>query len=156
MPNDAIDSTRLDLERFIPYRLSVLTNRMSNAIARHYSQRFSLSIPEWRVIAVLGGMSGLSAQDVAHRTAMDKVQVSRAVESLAVAGRVTRDVDVKDGRVTRLSLSEKGRAIYLEVVPLALDLEEQFLCALTDSERQTFQALLTKLSVEGRLLDALK
>ena len=156
MPSDTTEAARLDLERFIPYRLSVLTNRMSSAIARHYSQRFSLSIPEWRVMAVLGGMSDLSAQDVAQRTAMDKVQVSRAVESLAVAGRVTRSADAKDGRVTRLSLSENGRAIYEEVVPLALDLEEQFLCALSDSERHTFQALLTKLSGEGRLLDALK
>ena len=45
---------RLRLESFVPYRLSVLTNRMSNEIARHYSDRFGLSIPEWRVIAVSG------------------------------------------------------------------------------------------------------
>ena len=74
-------STRpeLNLDRFMPYRLSVVTNRVSSAIAQHYSQRFDLSIPEWRVIAVLGQSPGLSARQVAQRTAMDKVQVSRAV-----------------------------------------------------------------------------
>ena len=76
-------STRpeLNLDRFMPYRLSVVTNRVSSAIAQHYSQRFDLSIPEWRVIAVLGQSPGLSARQVAQRTAMDKVQVSRAVAS---------------------------------------------------------------------------
>jgi DNA-binding MarR family transcriptional regulator len=67
MPNDV-----LDLDRFVPYRLSVLANRISNVIARQYSERFGLSIPEWRVMAVLGQTSGLSAREVALRTEMDK------------------------------------------------------------------------------------
>jgi DNA-binding MarR family transcriptional regulator len=119
--------TRLDLDSFVPYRLSVLTNRVSSAIARHYSQRFDLSVPEWRVIAVLGQAPGLSARDVAKRTAMDKVQVSRAVQSLLAAKRLTRTAHLQDGRIAHLSLSARGQAIYDEVVPLALSLERQFL-----------------------------
>ena len=72
----------LELERFLPYRLSVLSNRISDAIAREYSQRFALGVTEWRVMAVLGRWPGLSASDVARRTAMDKVAVSRAVARL--------------------------------------------------------------------------
>jgi DNA-binding MarR family transcriptional regulator len=81
MPSEARQPApnQLDLDRFVPYKLSVLSNRVSDAIARHYSERFGLSIPEWRVMAVLGQKPGLSARDVAARTAMDKVQVSRAV-----------------------------------------------------------------------------
>jgi len=41
------------LENFLPYRLSVLTNLVSSAIAGAYRERFGLSIPEWRVVAVL-------------------------------------------------------------------------------------------------------
>jgi DNA-binding MarR family transcriptional regulator len=96
MPNEpaALDERRLDLAAFLPYRLSVLTNRVSSAIARTYSERFDLSIPEWRVMAVLGGVDGLSARDVAERTAMDKVQVSRAIARLADKKRVQRVADV--------------------------------------------------------------
>jgi DNA-binding MarR family transcriptional regulator len=78
----------LELERFLPYRLSVLSNRLSNAIARSYEQRFQLSVTEWRVIAVLGRFPGLSANEVAERTAMDKVAVSRAVARLLESGRL--------------------------------------------------------------------
>jgi DNA-binding MarR family transcriptional regulator len=158
MPSDAAlkreREARLDLDRFLPYRLSVLSNRVSDAIARQYSDRFGLSIPEWRVMAVLGGMPGLSARDLAERTAMDKVQVSRAVESLAQEGRVARAADAADGRVARLSLTPKGRAIYDEVVPLALHLEELFLRALKPEERRQFDTLMAKLARQAHLLGA--
>jgi DNA-binding MarR family transcriptional regulator len=136
---------RLDLDRFVPYRLSVLTNRVSSAIARHYSERFNLTIPEWRVMAVLGQRPGLSAREVAARTAMDKVQVSRAVSSLIAAKRLNRTAHAHDGRVAHLALSAKGQAIYDEVVPLALALEQRFLSVLAPKERNDLDSLLTKL-----------
>jgi DNA-binding MarR family transcriptional regulator len=148
MPSDVktLEHMTLDLDHFLPYRLSILSNRASDAIARHYSDRFGLSVPEWRVMAVLGQTPGMSARDVAQRTAMDKVQVSRAVASLVDARRVKREGDETDGRVTRLSLTAKGQAIYDEVVPLALHLEEVFLAALTPDERKTLNALMDKLT----------
>ncbi|MBV9541231.1 MAG: winged helix-turn-helix transcriptional regulator [Alphaproteobacteria bacterium] len=149
---DLPPKARLDLEHFLPYRLSVLSNRVSDAIARQYSDRFGLTIPEWRVMAVLGGTPDLSARDVAERTAMDKVQVSRAVESLVKARRVARTADRDDGRIQRLALTTKGRAIYDEVVPLALHLEEIFLSALEPAERRQFDALMAKLARQAHLL----
>jgi DNA-binding MarR family transcriptional regulator len=136
----------LDLDRFVPYRLSVLTNRVSNAIARTYSERFGLSIPEWRVMAVLGQAPGLSGGEVARRTEMDKVQVSRAVANLVRQRRVQKQSDSSDGRVTRLVLTARGRAIYDEIVPHALELEERFLAALAPQERATFNRLIARLT----------
>jgi len=156
MRSSAAAKARLDLDRFLPYRLSVLSNRVSSAIARQYSDRFGLSIPEWRVMAVLGGSPGLSARDVAERTAMDKVQVSRALESLVRARRVARSADTEDGRIQRLALTRQGRAIYDEVVPLALHLEEIFLSALKPEERRQFDTLMTKLARQAHLLGAEK
>ncbi len=148
MPSDTktLEHARLDLDHFLPYRLSILSNRASDAIARHYSDRFSLTVPEWRTMAVLGQTPGLSARDVAARTAMDKVQVSRAVASLVEARRVKREEDETDGRITRLSLTTKGQTIYDEVVPLALHLEEVFLSALSPQEREMLDRLMTKLT----------
>jgi DNA-binding MarR family transcriptional regulator len=134
----------------MPYRLSVLSNRVSSAIADEYSERFDLTIREWRVMAVLGGSPGLSAREVAERTAMDKVQVSRAVARLLSRKRIEREIDGEDGRVTRLSLAAKGRAIYDQIVPLALHLEEEFLSVLSAAERKSFEALINKLTAQAR------
>jgi len=109
----------LILERFVPYRLSVLMLRISNAIARSYERRFHLSVPEWRVMAVLGRFGPLSANGVAEKTQMDKVRVSRAVARLAAAGRVSRRVDRTDRRRSVLALTAAGEAIHREIVPHA-------------------------------------
>lgn len=144
---------RLELDRFLPYKLSVLNNRVSAAIARQYSQRFAISPAEWRVMAALGNTPGLSAREVAEKTAMDKVQVSRAVASLAEAGRLTRKPDSQDGRITRLALSAKGLAIYDEIVPMALALEVRLLSALSGEERKAFEIVVGKLMGQMEALE---
>lgn len=137
------DSDLLDLEHFLPYRLSVLSNRISQQIARLYADRFGLGITEWRVLAVLGRHPGLSARDVAERTAMDKVAVSRAIASLVEAGRIARDTAGDDRRRSVLQLSPAGDAIYREVAPLALAYQARLLDGLAPDERATLDHLLT-------------
>ena len=141
MPNHA----QLELQNFLPYRLSVLSNRTSDAIAREYSQRFSLSVTEWRVMAVLGRYPELSANQVAQRTAMDKVAVSRAVAKLLDTGRLLREFDEDDRRRSVLRLSEAGYAIYDQIVPLALGFEQQLLGDMPADERALLFRLLDRL-----------
>lgn len=135
----------LELEAFLPYRLSVLSNTVSTAIAKVYQQRFCLSIPESRVMAILGRYPGLSAAEVAERTAMDKVAVSRAVARLLGTGRIRRRFNDADRRRSQLSLSEDGQAVYREVAPQALALEGELLEVLDDAERAVFSDMLDRL-----------
>ncbi len=132
----------LDLEHFLPYRLSVLSNRISQDIARLYADRFGLGITEWRVLAVLGRYPGLSASQLAERTAMDKVAVSRAVASLLAAGRLTRDTHGDDRRRSVLELSEEGYRIYAEVAPAALAYERRLLSNLDADDRAALSRLI--------------
>ncbi|MCZ8164132.1 MarR family winged helix-turn-helix transcriptional regulator [Silanimonas sp.] len=135
----------LDLERFLPYRLSVLSNRISADIAQLYETRYGMAIPEWRVIAVLAKRPGLSATEVAQRTAMDKVAVSRAVSSLLDAGRIQRDIDSDDRRKSVLRLTDAGKAVYEDIAPQALAYEQRLLGALRTDERQALDRLLARM-----------
>jgi DNA-binding MarR family transcriptional regulator len=132
----------LQLERFLPYRLSVLANRVSSAISAGYARRFSLSIPEWRVLAVLGEQADLSAAEVAARTAMDKVAVSRAVASLLRAKRISRSQVSGDKRRSALRLSVAGRQVYAKVVPFALAYERALLQSLDHADRVALDRIL--------------
>ena len=143
------DRDLLDLERFLPYRLSVLSNRISNAIARVYARRFGLSIPEWRLIAVLGRFGPLSANGVAGRTYMDKVRVSRAVQRLLDRGLVERAIDGADRRRSILRLSPDGAAIRAEVAPLALDIESRLMAVLSAEDREDLNRILTLLDASA-------
>jgi DNA-binding MarR family transcriptional regulator len=143
------EHAHLELEHFLPYRLSVLSNRISQEIARLYAERFALNVTEWRLLAVLGRYPDLTATELVERTAMDKVAVSRAVASLVDDGRLTRKVDGNDRRRTRLRLSAKGYRIYDEVAPLALAYQQRLLAELSGDDRALLEALLSKLSVEN-------
>ena len=136
----------LELDRFLPYRLSVLSNRISAAIASDYAERFALSVTEWRVLAILGRAPGASANEVAERAAMDKVSVSRAVAKLLAAGRLRRSRHPSDRRRSVLSLSARGRRIYQQIVPLALAHEQRLLASLGASDRQALERILGRLS----------
>ncbi len=135
----------LELERFLPYRLSVLSNTVSLAIADLYERQFALSITEWRVMAVLGRYDGLSAREVAERTAMDKVAVSRALARLIDAGRVRRLTAAHDKRQSVLRLTPQGWKVYDEVAPLALEHERRLLAHLDADEQRWLMRILDKL-----------
>lgn len=143
----------LILENFLPYRLSILSNTVSGKIAEAYEKRFGLSIPEWRVIAILGRFPGISAVDVAERTLMDKVAVSRAVTKLVKNGRIDREFADADRRRSILNLSDEGRRVHDEIAPLALQFERDLLLGLTEEEIETLSVIMERLLARARLLD---
>ena len=140
----------LVLEEFLPYRLSVLSNRVSRAIARRYAKAFDLTIPEWRVIAVLGRRPGLTAKEVTEATEMDKVAVSRAVARLVSTKRAASRPDPADARRQLLALTREGESLHARIAPIALASEERLLSALDARERAQLEGLI------DRLLDAAK
>ncbi len=143
---------KLELDRFLPYRLSILSNLVSSAIAGSYSERFGISIPEWRVMAVLAIEPDLSAAQVAERTAMDKVAVSRAVARLLARGSLERKIAPTDRRRSMLRLSADGERIYAEVVPIAQDHERVLLGVLAADDRLALERILTTLLGRARTL----
>lgn len=142
----------LILEDFLPYRLSVLSHTISTNIARVYEKRFGVSIPEWRVIAILGRFPGLSAVEVADRTLMDKVAVSRAVTKLIRNGRIDREFADADRRRSILNLSEEGRKVHNEIAPLALQFERELLQDISEQDYATYSVILDRLLSKARLL----
>ncbi len=137
--------SRLVLANFLPFRLSVLSNMVSSAIAAGYAERCGISIPEWRVIAVLAESPGLAAAEVAARTVMDKVAVSRAVATLLAKRHIHRSQSRRDRRRRTLSLSKSGQSVYATVVPMALGYERALIDTLSAAEKRQMDAVLRKL-----------
>jgi DNA-binding MarR family transcriptional regulator len=142
----------LVLEDFLPYRLSILSNTVSSTIASTYDKRFDLTIPEWRVIAILGRFPGLSAVEVAERTLMDKVAVSRAVSKLLKSGRIDRQFADADRRRSILNLSEEGRKVHNQIAPMALKFEEDLLHGLNEEEIRSLNVIMERLLARARLI----
>ncbi len=130
------------LSRFLPYQLSLTSNAVSNRIAMEYRQRWGLSIPEWRVMAVLGDAGGMTQRDLTKRTLMDKVAVNRACKLLEERGLAQRTPNEQDGRSHLLDLTGEGRAMHSEIMPIALEMESKLFEGFTEDELELFRALL--------------
>lgn len=144
----------LSLQDFLPYRLSALSNRISQSLAAKYSSQFNVSVQEWRILAVLGELgefcdreqgNTISAVAITNKIAMDKVTVSRAVKKLLYKELVIKQIDAKDNRRFGLALTKNGYALYQQLAIIALEYEQQVLAHITSHEQKQLFALLNKL-----------
>ena len=137
---------KLDLFRFVPFRLNRLAAEVSAALSVEYQEHYGLDIPEWRVLATLGFRQGAcSAQYIAHCTRTHKSTISRAVTALMQRQLVERVANADDRREFRLRMTRKGHALYEELIPRLLRREQQILSCLSAHERREFALLLGKI-----------
>ena len=144
---------RLDLFKFVPFRLNRLAAELSSALAAEYQERHGLDIPAWRVLATLGfRKEACSAQYVAECTRTHKSTVSRAVTALMKRQIVERVENENDRREFRLRLTRKGRSLYEELFPRLLQREQEILGCLSTQERRDLVSLLGKLEASLSLV----
>lgn len=146
-----MDPKRLILDHFIPYRLSVASNVVSDVIATAYEELFDLNIPEWRVIAVVAENDGVTQQGICTATRMDKVTVSRAAIALVDRGLIARAPNSADRRSRLLALTKAGRALYADIAPKALEFEQRIFASFPPEEIDRFMDMLR--AIEARALE---
>jgi DNA-binding MarR family transcriptional regulator len=140
------DLAKLDLFRFVPFRLNRLAAEVSAALSSEYRERYGLDIPEWRVLATLGFRNNAcSAQYIAHCTRTHKSTISRAVTTLLARRLIERVENADDRREFALAMTTKGQALYEELIPRLLRKEQQILSCLSAEERKDFAAALGKI-----------
>ena len=146
---------RLALASFLPYRLSVVAAVTSSGLARLYGARFGIGIPEWRVLATIGGSGLMTVKAIGAHAEMSKVKVSRAAAALEERGLIRRRPNEDDLREAFLTLTPEGERVYAEIVPLALDYAERLTAGLTPAERVALDRLLDALMAQARAMTAL-
>jgi DNA-binding MarR family transcriptional regulator len=142
------------LADFLPYQLSVTSNAVSGRIAQEYRSRFGLKVPEWRVMAVLGDSGPMTQRQLTAFTLMDKVAVNRACKELEERGLASREPNAKDGRSHLLELTDAGRQMHGEIMPLALEMERRLFSNFSEEDVEAFRSLLVRIKEEVRDLHA--
>lgn len=148
---------KLDLFRFVPFRLNRLAAEVSAALSGEYRDRYGLDIPEWRVIATLGFRNdACSAQYISHCTRTHKSTISRAVTGLMARQLIERVENEDDRREFRLRLTQAGRDLYEALIPRLKRKERDILSCLSTDERAQFVALLGKIEASLDLIQTAK
>lgn len=137
-----------DLERYLPYRLTVIAERLSAELANQYKKKFGISVPEWRVLLNIGYMRDLSVRDIERRVGLEKSKVSRAASRLEAKGYLTKRVDSSDRRLLKLEVTDQGRELLEKLIPLAQAFQIELEGMLGDHEAALHQALDRLMALE--------
>jgi DNA-binding MarR family transcriptional regulator len=134
----------LDLENYVPYYINMISNKLSRGSSRLYINKFGIGVIEWRILGYLRRSDGSgSANEICQTLAIDKSAASRSIQELETKDLVTSNPI--DRRQRLLSLTEKGRSLHDQVLPIALERERILLSSLTNLERKQLLVLLRKL-----------
>ena len=141
---------KFKLGEFLPFRLNVLAQTVSEQLSAIYAARFNLDTPQWRILANLASRGDMTAQDIARITYSHKSTISRAVQELEDRGLIARKVSSSDKRSFTLALTSEGRRLFRQLLPLVLDFERNLIASLSDADAR---ALLKGLAgLEAALL----
>ena len=139
-----------DLAEFLPYRLALISERVSRRLEGEYSRSHGLTVAEWRVLVNLRRLGKASVRDIQVVTNLEKSRVSRAVGRLEEAGHVEKQASKRDARLVEIVLSDKGKATLRQIIPAALEIEERLLSGISKEALAGFYAVFEELH---RVLD---
>lgn len=142
---DDAGGAKLRLDAFLPYRLAMLAEQVSQSLARLYSDRYGITNPEWRVLAALGEHGTMTSTEIGRNSRMHKTKVSRAVAELEKKSLITRETSPDDMRVAYLTLTPQGSDTYRELVPLAVRFGDRLAGGLSAEETAVLERVLTSL-----------
>lgn len=134
-----------DLTRFLPYRLAIAAEKLSEGLARRYRKEFGISAPEWRVLVHLAHAGNVSVRDIEARVAMEKSKVSRAASRLEASGHIAKEINESDRRLLQLSLTPKGRALMARLLPIAIAYQDEIAARLAET-LEGFEAGLDRIA----------
>lgn len=131
-------------------RLFLLVSLAAKPFARVHEQRWSISLPEWRVLIGIRQRPGVSGSELSVSLGLDKMAISRAVRVLEKGGYIARTAAPGDVRRQALSVTAQGEDLCRVMGPQDQALEDHLLGALSPEESQQFVDLLNKLIIQAR------
>lgn len=148
--------TEFSLQKFLPYRLSILSQTVSGLIAQKYENRFNLTMHQWRCLVIIRSHEMVTAKDICEQTLLDKMTVSRAVRALVGRELIKLSPSPDDARRQIISLNRDGLRIYDEILPIAQEYETTLLSSLTYKEAKELDSTIQKLILAADNLKSTK
>ena len=124
---------------------TILTDQVSRKFKAHLISNYNFTLADWRVINTLMRYPNLTAVEITNRWGMDKMIINRSVKRLEKDGFLIRQRDISDRRSYKLTLTAKGRKLFIEAAPGSIELYIKYMGAIDDNEQKELRKSLQKL-----------
>jgi MarR family transcriptional regulator, lower aerobic nicotinate degradation pathway regulator len=134
-----------ELGQFTGFLMAYLGSRSGRRFASAL-EPFGLHPRHFGVMTVLDKRAGLTQQDLADESNVDRSSMVAVLDELERRGLAERRSDPADRRKRAIHLTEEGRATLEKMQRVASKVGEENFARLSDDERATLHQLLRKLA----------
>ena len=103
-------------EDHLPYRILLLARMLERETQMQLQEQFSLSLAEWRLLAIACAMGPCTASDIGGAGGIDRAEISRALRKLEPKGLLVREADPNHGKRLIISATAAGTELRERVV----------------------------------------
>ena len=131
----------------IPYRENIVfllakAHQRAQGVLKGHLQAFGLTPVQCLFMESLWEEDGLSVGEIGRRIALDTATLAGVLDRMVTAGWVRRETDPDDGRVARVYLTEKARAIITSLAAAIERTNSELLHNLNSEEKLLFKRFL--------------
>lgn len=104
-----------------------------------------ISLDQWLVLGPVWKNEGISQKNISEYSGKDKTSVTKIIDTLEKKNLVVRVTDQLDHRVKRVVLSNKGRELFLDVMPVMSQTRDELRNGISDKEIESLKIVLNKI-----------
>jgi DNA-binding MarR family transcriptional regulator len=133
-----------DLESHVFYLFTQIFGRRNRDLAETLKS-FRLTVPQWRVLAVLNERPDCTMGGLADLTTIDRTTLTRTLDQMVRAGLVERGGDGRDRRNVRLRLTASGSEAFRLILPVVVEQNERAMRGIAPGERAALRRILHRM-----------
>ena len=130
--------------------LGMLISQVDRLCTKRFVQNshkvgLDISQDQWMVLGPIWKNEGISQKYISEYCGKDKTSVTKIIDTLEKKNIVVRVPDQLDNRVKRVVLSNKGKELFLNVMPVIEQTRDELRSGISDKEIESLKTVLTKL-----------
>ncbi|MCG9581348.1 MarR family transcriptional regulator [Vibrio europaeus] len=137
-------SEEFDRQRSFGWLINVVANDAAKTFDTEL-KKHGLTIALWPTLMCLWEEEGVTQREIAQKSKVENSTTTRTLDKLENLGLVERQADPNSRRSFRIYLTDEGRALREQLIPIPLGINQKILSALDPQERDELIRLLQKL-----------
>ena len=114
-------------------------------VQNSHTSGLDISMDQWIVLGPIWENDGLSHKEISEYCLKDKTSVTKIIDTLEKKNLVVRVADQLDHRVKRVVLSNKGKELFLQAIPIMELTRDQLREGITEQDIESLRSVLTKI-----------
>ncbi len=138
------DSSSYDLQRSVGFMLGT-AYRKASALFQSRLKRFDITPEQWSILYQVDLADGLIQKEIAERAGKDRPTTTRILDHLERKELVARRTDNCDRRSFQVGITDKGRNLIRETLPIEIKSNEDVRSCMSEEEYETLMRLLIRI-----------